>query len=172
MLRMLQTLKLRCTSCPSKCVQSWNVVYSCQSRCVHEMLHAAFEIWLSVGPGQPQKSPDNQKYWCSCPTDNHIGCKGSCYVQLSIKVCQWSMECNKCPRCVHLSIKVHEYMECCKRSWSVLAVNQIVIITYPSGIINVDSTSISTIFIRRRKTSKIGVEISTSIRRWNLICSC
>ena len=26
---------------------------------------------LSVRPGQLKKSPDNQKYWCSCPTDNH-----------------------------------------------------------------------------------------------------
>ncbi len=29
------------------------------------------KIWLSVRPGQPKKSPDNQKYWCGCPADNH-----------------------------------------------------------------------------------------------------
>ncbi len=28
------------------------------------------KFWLSVRPGQPKKSPDNQKYWCRCPTDN------------------------------------------------------------------------------------------------------
>ena len=26
---------------------------------------------LSVRQGQPKELPDNQKYWCSCPTDNH-----------------------------------------------------------------------------------------------------
>ena len=29
------------------------------------------KCWLSVRPGEPKKSPDNQKYWCSCLTDNH-----------------------------------------------------------------------------------------------------
>ena len=29
------------------------------------------KFWLSVRPRQPKKSPDNQKYWCSCSTDNH-----------------------------------------------------------------------------------------------------
>ncbi len=30
-----------------------------------------YREWLSLRPGQPKKSPDNQKYRCSCPTDNH-----------------------------------------------------------------------------------------------------
>ncbi len=29
------------------------------------------KFWLSVRPGQLKKSPDNQKYWCGCPTDNY-----------------------------------------------------------------------------------------------------
>ena len=33
--------------------------------------HQRTKFCLSVRPRQPQKSSDNQKYWCSCPTDNH-----------------------------------------------------------------------------------------------------
>ncbi len=39
------------------------------------------KVWLSVRPGQPQKSPDNQKYWCRCPTDNHKFWRSSCETQ-------------------------------------------------------------------------------------------
>ena len=39
--------------------------------CIPEMSLPAFEIWLSMRPGQPKKSPDNHKYWCCCTTNNH-----------------------------------------------------------------------------------------------------
>ncbi len=37
----------------------------------HMTMNQRSKIRLSVSPGQPKKSPDNQKYWCGCPTDNH-----------------------------------------------------------------------------------------------------
>ncbi len=39
------------------------------------------KFWLSVRPGQPKTLPDNQKYWCSCPTDNHKFWRPSCETQ-------------------------------------------------------------------------------------------
>ncbi len=41
---------------------------------LHWTTPSAFEnavVNLSVHPGQPKKSPDNQKYWCGCPMNNH-----------------------------------------------------------------------------------------------------
>ncbi len=41
------------------------------SLAVHQTPTQSSKFWLSVRLGQPKKSPDNQQYWCSCPTDNH-----------------------------------------------------------------------------------------------------
>ncbi len=52
----------------------------------HDQLHVRLTLsiqnfGLSMHPGQPNKSPDNQKIWCSCPTDNHKFWRPSCETQ-------------------------------------------------------------------------------------------
>ncbi len=57
----------------SGCCMSISTVYNDLSR--------SSKSRLSVRPGQPKMLPDNQKYWCSCPTDNHEFWRPSCETQ-------------------------------------------------------------------------------------------
>ena len=50
----------------------------------HYCLYKRSKIRLSVRPGQPKRSPDNQIYWCGCPTDNHKFSCPSCETLLHL----------------------------------------------------------------------------------------
>ena len=55
-----------------KMLQPWQTrIYNATIKIKRICSYQRSKIRLSVRPGQPKMSPDNQKYWCGCPTDNH-----------------------------------------------------------------------------------------------------
>ncbi len=50
----------------------WLVRWLLRMVSIHDVPCQRSKCWLSVRPGQPKMSPDNQKYWCGCPTDNRL----------------------------------------------------------------------------------------------------